>query len=79
MVREILQKHPNLWEPALEGFLKSLGLPARERSLARLGVKLNHATTPQEIPFPTPTELRDLMLETRCRLNPFLGAKAVRP
>ena len=37
MVREILQKHPNLWEPALEGSLKSLGLPARERSLARLG------------------------------------------
>ncbi|HVQ63494.1 MAG TPA: hypothetical protein VMT78_03095, partial [Terriglobia bacterium] len=37
MVREILQKHPNLWEPALEGSLKSLGLPAREGSLARLG------------------------------------------
>jgi hypothetical protein len=37
MVREVLQKHPDLWEPALEGSLKSLGLPARERSLARLG------------------------------------------
>ena len=37
MVRETLQKYPDLWEPALEGSLKSLGLPARERSLARLG------------------------------------------
>jgi hypothetical protein len=36
MVREVLQKHPDLWEPALEDSLKSLGLPAREGSLARV-------------------------------------------
>ena len=36
MVREVLRRHPALWEPALEGSLKSLGLPAREGSLARV-------------------------------------------
>jgi hypothetical protein len=37
MVQEVLQKHPDIWEPALEGSLKSLGLPAREKRLARVG------------------------------------------
>jgi hypothetical protein len=35
MVREILQKQPTLWDPALESPLKSLGLGTWKRSLAR--------------------------------------------
>jgi hypothetical protein len=35
MVREVLQKQPTLWDPALERSLKSLGIPTREWGLAR--------------------------------------------
>jgi hypothetical protein len=36
MVREVLDKHPALWDPALENSLKSLGVPVREGSVARI-------------------------------------------
>jgi hypothetical protein len=36
MVREVLEKHPALWDPALERSLKSLCVPEREGSLARV-------------------------------------------
>jgi len=36
MVREVLEKHPALWDPALERSLKSLGVPTREGTLAQV-------------------------------------------
>jgi hypothetical protein len=36
MVREVLDKHPGLWDAALESSLRSLGVPAYEGSVARV-------------------------------------------
>ena len=36
MVWEVLEKHPALWDPAIESSLKSFGVPARQRSLVRV-------------------------------------------
>ena len=35
MIRTVLEKHPNLWDPALESSLESFGVPPRQRRLAR--------------------------------------------
>ena len=38
MIRTVLEKHSNLWDPALEGSLENLGVPPRQRRLARAGM-----------------------------------------
>lgn len=40
MIRTVLEKHSNLWDPALESSLESLGVSPRQRRLAKAGMNI---------------------------------------